>query len=296
MRKLVVIVMLMLFVIPGFTLAQPPKTRAPNSTLIGGQYDPEKEADIDMFMRNWTESMPIKTHGSLIERDILRKGDSINPPRKGAVLEYVNRFTRASLGAYESTTPVTLQKEQEIFYILSGKGTITAGDKTSELYQGIAVLMPANLEFTMKNTTDELLTMFLVSEPYPEGFRLNTEMLVVDENTQPMNPGYGHWSGLSKSLFKTKDGLGTIENIITVQLDAMTFFHPHSHVEGTEEVWTAITDDIHVLLGKQVRYQPPGTAYMIPPDGRTWHANFNVSPNRIKLFYFARYRDHEVRE
>ena len=292
MRKFVIIGMLMLFVIPSLTSAQ--QNQRPR--LPGGQYNPEKEADIDMYLRNWTESMPIKTHSSLIERDILTKGDPLNPARRGTVLKYVNRFTRASLGANETTPPVTLQNEQEIFYILSGKGTITAGDKTAELYSGIAVLMPANLEFSMKNTSDELLTMLLLSEPYPEGFRLNTEMLVVDENTQPMNTGYGHWSGLSKSLFKTQDGLGTLESIITVQLDAMTFFHPHTHADGTEEVWTSITDDIHVLLGKQVRAQPPGTAYMIPPDNMTWHANFNVSQNRVKLFYFARYREHEVRE
>ena len=35
----------------------------------------------------------------------------------------------------------------------------------------------------MKNTGDETLTMYLISEPCPEGFRPNEEMLVVDENT-----------------------------------------------------------------------------------------------------------------
>ena len=76
----------------------------------------------------------------------------------------------------------------------------------------------------------------------------------------------------------------------------MTFFHPHSHLEGCEEVWTSIYDDIHVLLGKQIRLQKAGTAYMIPPDGNTPHANFNVSDKLIKMFYFARYREHEVRK
>jgi hypothetical protein len=40
----------------------------------------------------------------------------------------------------------------------------------------------------------------------------------------------------------------------------------------------------------------PGTAYMIPPDGKTPHANFNVSDHPVKLFYFARLREHEVRK
>ena len=42
--------------------------------------------------------------------------------------------------------------------------------------------------------------------------------------------------------------------------------------------------------------QPPGTSYLIPPDGKTNHANINTSNERIKMFYFARYKDHEVRK
>ena len=265
-------------------------------TLDGSPYTPGVDADIDMFFGNWKESMPKHTHGSLVERDILTKGDSLNPPVKGAVLEYVNRFTHATLEARASTTPTTLKDEQEIFYIISGKGTITAGNKTSDLYSGIAVLMPANLEFTMKNTGDESLTMYLISEPYPDGFRLNKDMLVVDENTTPIGSSTAHWVGIVKQLFTIEDGLGTMESILTCSFSPMTFFHPHSHQEGTEEVWTTICGDVYYLLGKQIRHQPPGTAYLIPVDWNTPHANFNVSDRMINMFYFARYRDHEVRE
>jgi hypothetical protein len=31
------------------------------------------EPDNDMFIRHWKESMPQKTHGSLVERDILTR-------------------------------------------------------------------------------------------------------------------------------------------------------------------------------------------------------------------------------
>ncbi len=268
----------------------------PYSRLDPNPYDPEKDANIDMYMSNWKESMPKKTHGALVERNILINGNPLNPPVRGAVLKYANRFTHASLGAYESTSPTTLQDEQEVFYILSGKGTITAGNKTADLYPGIAVLMPARLEFTMKNTGAETLNMYLISESYPEGFRLNDEMLVVDENKRAWNKGNPHWVGLSKPIFNTESGLGTITNIITVQFDPMTFFHPHSHKEGIEEVWTSISGDIHFLLGKQIRHQPDGTAYMIPPDGKTPHANFNVSDGRIKLLYFARFPGRKPRD
>lgn len=264
--------------------------------LDGSPYTPGKDADIDMYMSSWKESMPRHSYGSLLERDILTKGDPLYPTSRGAVLKYVNRFTYATLNAHASTTPSILIDEQVIFYIISGNGTITAGGKKAELYSGISSLMPANLEFSMKNTGDEPLTMYLVSEPYPKGFRLNKEMLVIDENTTSISTSNAHWIGVVKPLFGTKDGLGTLESILTCAFDSMTFFHPHSHVEGCEEVWITINDEINAFIGKQIRLQPPGTAYMIPPDGKTPHANFNTSDKMVRMFYFARYGDHEVRK
>ena len=101
---------------------------------------------------------------------------------------------------------------------------------------------------------------------------------------------------MAKHLFRTQDGLGTLESVQVCTFSPMTFFHPHSHVEGTEEVWTTVHDDINFLLGKQIRRQPSGTAYLIPTDGKTPHANFNISDKVVKMFYFARYGDHEVRK
>lgn len=264
--------------------------------LSGRAYTPGVDANIDMYIGSWKESMPKHTHGSLVERDILTKGDPINPPTKGAVLKYINRFTYATLDAHASTTPTTLKSEQEIFYILSGKGVIKAGGKTAELYEGIAVLMPAELEFTMTNTDDEQMTMYLINEPIPEGFRPNENMLVKDENTTPVGSSTGHWCHIVKGLFSTQSGLGTLESVITVAFDPMTIGHPHSHAEGVEEVWTAIKGTSIAFLGKQIRMQSPGTAYMIPSDGNTPHANINESNKQIKMFYFARYRDHDVRK
>ena len=220
----------------------------------------------------------------------------MNPSTKGAILKHINRFTHATLEARASTTPTTLKGEQEIFYILSGKGVIKAGGKTAELYEGIAILMPAELEFTMTNTGDESMTMYFINEPIPAGFRPNENMLVKDENATPVSSYNGHWCHIVKNLFNTQSGLGTLESIITVAFDPMTIGHPHSHVDGVEEVWTAIKGTSIAFLGKQIRIQPPGTAYMIPNDGKTPHANFNLADKTIKMFYFARYKDHEVRK
>ena len=288
MKRFIYLMLVIMLTIPCYTgFAQ---------QLDGNPYTPGKDPDIDMFIRNWKESMPTHTHGSLIERSILTKGDPLKPPTKGAVLKYVNRFTHATLDAHYSTQPTTLKGEQEIFYILSGKGVIKTGGKTADLYEGVAILMPANLEFTMTNTDEVPLTMYLISEPIPDGFRPNKDMLMRDENMTPVTSTTGHWCHIVKQLFSTNDGLGTLESVITVAFDPMTIGHPHSHVEGCEEVWTAVTGTSVAFLGKQIRWQLPGTGYMIPPNGNTPHANINTSDRQIKMFYFARYGEHKVRK
>lgn len=264
--------------------------------LDGRPYTPGVDPDIDMFIGNWKESMPQKTHGSLVERDILTKGDALKPPRKGAVLTYINRFTRATLGPREATQPVTLKGEQEVLFVDGGRGRISAGNDTADLYPGIAVLVPAELSFTMTNTGDEPLTMYLINEPVPDGFRPNTKILVRDENTTPISSSNGHWCHIVKGLFGTADGLGTLESVITVSFDPMTIGHPHSHIPGCEEVWTAVEGTSVAFIGKQIRMQEPGMGYMIPPDSNTPHSNINTSGKRVKLLYFARYNDHEVRK
>ncbi|MFC1508279.1 hypothetical protein ACFL60_01160 [Candidatus Omnitrophota bacterium] len=265
-------------------------------TLDGSPYTPGKDPNIDMFIGSWKESMPFHTHGSLIERNILTKGDPINPPTKGAVLKYINRFTHATLNANASTKLTALKGEQEILYILSGKGIIKGSKITAELHSGISVLVPADCSFTMNCTGDEPLTMYLLNEPIPSGFRPNKDILVKNENTTPIGSTTGHWCHIVKGLFNTNDGLGTLENILTVAFDPMTIAHPHSHVDGCEEVWTAIRGESIAFLGKQIRMQPEGTGYMIPPDGNTPHANINTGTEQTKMFYFARYREHEVRK
>ena len=259
-------------------------------------YTPGEDSDIDMYMKHWSESTPRHTHGSLIERDLLTKGDPLNPASRGAVLSYMNRFCHATLDAGYSTTPVTLMHEQEIFYVISGEGSITAGSNTAGLYKGVAVLVPADLEFVISNTGGEAMEMYLVSEPIPEGFRVNEEMIVRNENTIPYETSTVHWCMIFKRLFNTDDGLGTIESILTVSFAPMTMGQPHSHVEGCEETWLTLDGEVNLLFGKQLRKQPPGMIYMIPPDGNTPHAQINTSDKPIKMFHVARYQDHEVRK
>ncbi len=68
----------------------------------------------------------------------------------------------------------------------------------------------------------------------------------------------------------------------------MTMAQPHSHAEDVEEIWIAWKGDINLLLGKQLRKLPPGSAYKIPANGITPHANINLTDKPIKLIHMMK--------
>ena len=256
--------------------------------LDGKPYDPETEPNIDMFIKSWKESLPKHTHGSIIEREILftNDGDPMRPKERGAVLTNLKRLTHGIINSHDTTIPTTLKNEQEIFYIDSGEGVIKAGNKTAELYTGIGVIMPPGIEFTISNTRDKPLTLYIMTENIPEGFETKKEMVVRDENVIPYASSNVHWSHCYKSLFGRRDGLATLIGMGPVWFNPMTMGQPHSHGDGVEEIWFALEGDITILLGKQIRKLPVGSAYKIPPDGKTPHSTINNGDEYIKLFWF----------
>src|SRR5579863_7658900 len=100
---------------------------------------------IDSYFGDWHNATPRTVRGSLEERDIFTRGDAANPPQKGAVLRYMNSYTYDTLAPGASTKPAKLDGQQEIYFVESGQGTMTAGGQTADPNRNIAVLMPANL-------------------------------------------------------------------------------------------------------------------------------------------------------
>ena len=137
-----------------------------------------------------------KIRGSLQEQDILTRGNPQNPTQKGAVLRYVNSYTYATLAAHASARATRLDGQQEVYFVQSGQGTATAAGQTADLFPNIAVLMPANLEFSIKNTGDQPLA---ISPP---------------EDSAAADPyivggASGHWAHIVRELFSPADGLAT---------------------------------------------------------------------------------------
>ncbi len=281
-RFVVFLITLLTIVLSGTAFAQNLDGAAP------GPNDP----DIDLYIASWTESHPKHTHGTLIERDILTQGDQLNPPRRGAVLKFVKRFTYGTLFEGNSTLPTMLDGEQEIFYITGGEGVIEWKNKSGKLGKNMCVLVPEGLEFTMKNTGKGPLTMYVIVEATPDDFKPVGDVVFRSNDLVPFNSNIGHWSYREKDLLLRGHGLAELHAVITLTLDPMTIGHPHFHVDGTEEVWTTISGDNIAWLGKDIRKQPAGTAYMIPPDGKTNHSNLNQSETEpVVMLYFAVRKD-----
>jgi mannose-6-phosphate isomerase-like protein (cupin superfamily) len=254
--------------------------------------------NIDLYFSDWHSLAPHTSPEGLSVRDIYTKGDPQHPAKKGAVLRYINSYTYATLEPRTSTNPARLDGRQQIFFVLTGRGTASAGGETAEMFPNVAVLMPGNLEFTLQNTGDTLLAMYVIEEPTPAGFRRNANMLVRDENKIPITASDGHWSHIVKTLYTTQDGLGTLEAVLTVTLDPLTVGKPHvvDH-DDIEEVWTSLYGTSLAFVGNQLRRQTPGMSFYHIPDNKTPHSNINQNEDaQVKFLYFGRYHPHETRK
>jgi mannose-6-phosphate isomerase-like protein (cupin superfamily) len=269
----------------------------PNAIVYEDGMDPQQFL-IDRFMGDWHDSLPRHEHGSLILRDILTRGSNLAPPQPGAVLENVNFVAYGRLQPRDITTPESLEGMQEVYYIDGGTGEISSGGKTAALHKDIAVFMPAGVEFTMRNTGQDDLTMYVVNEPTPKNFVPRKDMLVTEESQVPARkpmeaspytlPGAsGHWAHIVRDLFSRTDGLASIGDLITVTINPMQMGEPHPHRIGQEEIWVAMDGTSLAFLGTQLRVQPPGMAYMIRTDNTMTHSNINPGDTPVKFLWFS---------
>ena len=253
------------------------------------QVENTDEPDIDMFIAHWEDSKPRFLYGFLEVRDILTelKGDPLQPSKKGAVLTDLNSVSFAFLKAHTSTNPSTLKGKQQIFYITSGEGTIKSGSTTADLYDGIGVIIPPGVRFSITNSVEEPLTMYIIEEPVPAGFRPNKKMLVKYEydnkiSTNVRRVDYRDW------LFSIYDGLSTLVSFNPMMQEPMSMSPPNLHQEGTEEVWIAVKGDLQLQYGEQRRKFRMGSAYKVPENGKTPHTNINQTEISKKLLWMMK--------
>ena len=169
----------------------------------------------------------------------------------------------------------------------SGEGVITSENKSVQLQEGSSFIITPGLDFTLQASGDEILTMYVVTEKIPDGATLNESLYVINgfENPTFMRV---HWANIDRQIISSRNGMRAYGGLTAVKLDAMTIAQPHSHGEGVEEIWLALKGDISVLFGKELRVFPVGSAYKIPANGRTAHANINASGSPVNLMHMMK--------
>jgi hypothetical protein len=244
---------------------------------------------LDLYFGDWHKA-PVRTaYGRLTEQDILTRGDALHPAVKGAVLRFASTYEHAVLPPHASTTPIKLSGQQQIYFIASGEGTASSASQTIALSPNIAVLMPSDLEFTIKNTGGQPLTMYLIEEPTPPGFHPNSSMLARDENTIPFSTTDRQWSYMVKEIFSASDGLATLSDISTIFLDPLTIGMPHvTDSPDTEAVWTALQGTGIAFVSNRLFRQSPGMAFLEVPDKTAPYSAVNPNEDsEIKFLYFS---------
>ncbi len=263
------------------------------SALDPNPLDRATEPDIDRFIAHWSESTQRTMFGSLMVRDIftpLAGNDPIRPERDGAVLEQFSTLAHAILHPHMTTQPSTLAGEQLVFYVDNGTGRLKAGSRTVDLRGRVGVLVPPGIEFSIENTGDAPLELYLIGEPIPDGFSPAKEIVVKDGNTLPIAGTTGHWAHIDTPLFLRGDGFVSVAGMNEVQYTPMTIGQPHSHGTNIEEIWFVVRGDFTLMLGKELRHLTPGSAFKVPPTGKTPHANMNPGNETIKLFWIYKER------
>jgi len=139
----------------------------------------------------------------------------------------------------------------------------------------------------MENSTGTPMTMYLAAEKVDPDFKPVSNIVWRDENKEPFHTTTAHWVNSNKWLIKKEEGLSKIGLFLTVTIQPNTFAQPHSHDPGTEEIWATLDSPVTFMLGKQIRTMNPGEAHLIPPDGKTPHANFNQGKKPVKMLYIG---------
>lgn len=243
-------------------------------------------ARVDAWFGSWY-SAPVRTqYATLQEQDLLTRGNALDPATKGAVLRSLRSLRHALLPPGQTTAPIRLNDAQQIYLVLSGTGEArTRNASPAVLIRGCALLVPAEVSVTLHNTGSEPLTFYVLEEALPADFHPRTTLLLRDTNQLPFDSAREQWSYLVKPVFSAAEGLAPFDALSIVEMGALTIARPSlTPSPDTEIIWTTLSGDPIAFVANELRHQPPGTAFLEVPDGKTPFSAINASQNHTASF------------
>lgn len=236
-----------------------------------------------MLVRNWINSPSRVTHGYMIERVIFTKIDPQNPGKEGAVMRHIDSFSRAYLEPRCTSLSTAHDNIQEVFYIVSGEGFFTAGNKDRFVREGDCIIVPPGVGHTMKNTSDAPLEFLILVESVPEGVEMSKEATFSNYRESPI--GRGHWNHLVHTIYGKDNGLVKLNSVLIVGMEPMQVADTHGHHDRMDEIWYMVRGNGLHVVNQEVWRQKPGDAIQVATS--TGHCLINDTNEPLQIFYFA---------
>ena len=245
----------------------------------------ESGVEIDRFIGTPGPAFA-KIFNGLMTRSMLRKGDPYSPGPIGAVLEYRDDLSLATLEPHLETR--VIDTPQVIFYyVQGGVGRMDSGPgtKSYDLRNGVGMLIAPNAKHRFLNTSDETLSMIMLSWTDNDGLTVKQPIKVVDSNTIPLNTNRAHWVHSGRGMFNVNDGVNI--TISPILFPPVTYAGPHAHIKGVEEIWVKVGKDVnYAILGSEIRKFDGVGAFLSPPNGLTTHSSMNLNEDHSSIWLY----------
>ena len=148
------------------------------------------------------------------------------------------------------------------------------------------IVKPPDAAFVAKFRRPSAEPLEMIMVEWPANALARKDILVRDADRLPYCEENAHWNNMSKCLFSQGDGM--TGRVLLVMLMPLTMAAPHSHVRGTEEIWTKLTPGTSLtLLGSELREMPQFGAFLAPPNGMTWHGQVNTSKTQVEKWLYV---------
>jgi mannose-6-phosphate isomerase-like protein (cupin superfamily) len=245
---------------------------------------------VDFYFGDWHTAPVHVAYGALQEQDLLTRGNPLQPMEKGAVLRSVRSFRHAILPVHATTDIIRLDGVQQVDFIVSGTGEAQpSGASAVELTSGCALLVPEGMSLVLRNTGTQPLQFYTIEEPTPANFHSRTSLLLRDTNQLSYTTAREQWSYIVKPVFTAADGLATLDQVSIIEMSALTIGRPKVTPSADAEiVWTTLSGNPIAFVANDLRHQPPGTAFLEIPDGKTPFSAIDPSENdSVSFLVFA---------
>lgn len=248
----------------------------------------ESGVDTDRFIGTPNTAFT-KVWNGLMTRSMLRAGDPYTPGPQGAVLEYRDDLSVATLpGRYQSG--VTAAPGITFYYVQGGVGRVDMGPGTPgyDVHPGVGILFAPGAKQHFTNTGDAPISMIMMSWTKNDGMTVKAPLKVVD--TVPKELGAGgnraHWTMIGgKGMFNNADGVNI--TMSAIHIPPMSYTGPHAHTKGVEEIWVKTGfDTSYAVLGSEMRKLDGPGVLLAPPNGLTTHSSMNLNEDHANIWLY----------